>query len=253
MEERKLREREFSNRRHSEGQGCEDNKKYYSVTRKSTDFVNNWMQVNCPGKKVLDYCCGLGATSFRIIQYGASEVVGIDISDNAIAYCRNEAKKNGFEKKSSFYVMDAENMKFNDSTFDLIFCMGVLHHLDLQNAYRELIRVLKPNGKILCLEALMHNPFIQLYRKLTPKLRTAWEVKHILTVDKIKQAEMYFGNMGIYFFHLSVLLAVPLRKTVLFNPSLSFLEKVDDIILKIPGIRKNAWMALFILDSPKGK
>ncbi len=253
MEERKIREREFSNHRHPDDRVRDDNKKYYSVTRKSTDFVNKWMQANCPGKKVLDYCCGFGETSFKAAQYGSGEVVGVDISDNAIEYCRNQAKKNGLEKKVSFHIMDAENLKFDDKTFDVIFCMGVLHHLDLNNAYGELVRVLRPGGKILCLEALMHNPFIQLYRKLTPKLRTAWEVEHILTVDKIKQAEKYFGNVEIYFFHLAVLFSVPLRKTALFNPTLSFLEKIDDALLKIPGIQKNAWMALFILEEPKDK
>ncbi len=88
--------------------------------------------------------------------------------------------------------MDAEQLTFPDQTFDLIVCNGVLHHLDLRYAYPELARVLKPGGRILCLEALGYNPAIQLYRKLTPHLRTAWEAEHILTMRQVKEAGLFF-------------------------------------------------------------
>ena len=55
------------------------------------------------------------------------------------------------------------NLPFADGEFDFVCCSGVLHHLDLQQAYPQLARVLKPNGRILCLEAIGHNPIIRLH------------------------------------------------------------------------------------------
>ena len=250
MEERKLKEKEFANERYSGHFEHEQNRNYYSIARKTFAFVDEWIQTNCPGKKVLDYCCGLGETSFKVLKNDA-EVVGIDLSDKAIAHCQSEAKKHGLENKCSFYVMDAENTEFKDNSFDLAFCMGVLHHLNLQNAYQELSRLVKPEGKIFCLEALGHNPLIQLYRRLTPQMRTEWETEHILTVEKIKQAEIYFEKVDIHFFNFSTLFAVPFRNTRLFNPFLSFFEKIDNTIFNFPIFQKNAWMAIFILQNPK--
>ena len=65
----------------------------------------------------------------------------------------------------SFLVMDAESMKFEDKTFDVVYGSGILHHLNIDKAYRELARVLKPDGVAIFIEPLGHNPLINLYRK----------------------------------------------------------------------------------------
>ncbi len=87
----------------------------------------------------------------------------------------------------------ARRRRFTDTHFDLIVESCVLHHLDLERAYRELARILKSTGEIICLEALRHNVFIHLYRKLTPRLRTAWETDPILGRTEIRMAEKYFN------------------------------------------------------------
>jgi ubiquinone/menaquinone biosynthesis C-methylase UbiE len=91
--------------------------------------------------------------------------------------------------------MDGEATAFTDNHFDLIVDTAVLHHVDLQRAYRELARILTPTGEITCIEAPRHNVFIQLYRKLTPHRRTAWETHHILGRREIRMAEKYFNKV----------------------------------------------------------
>ena len=59
MEERKLEEKKFADERYSGRFQYEDNKKYYSINRKSGEFIKKWIEKNCVGKKVLDYACGL--------------------------------------------------------------------------------------------------------------------------------------------------------------------------------------------------
>lgn len=257
MELRKQKEREFYNRRTEASQRDEFtykrltySKKFYSVTRKSQTFLRRWILQRCQKKRVLDYCCGIGAFTCFLAK-GSAETVGIDISEVSIEACRKRAIDEKVDKKVSFLVMDAENLEFDNGSFDIIVCMGVLHHLDIQRAYSELARVLKLDGEIICAEPLAHNPLIQLYRKMTPHLRTEWEAEHILTRSSIKSAEKYFGKVENRFFHLATLAAVPFRNLSVFNFILSLLEAVDGVLLKTPILKWLAWQIVFVLSQPK--
>ncbi len=226
------------------------NMKYYSIERTSRELVLDTFRRDCPGKEVLDYCCGNGEDSMFIAQQGAKRVTGIDISDISVENCGNLAKRNG-PSNTHFQVADAENTGFDDDSFDFITEYGALHHLDLPKAYREMARILRPDGKIICNEVLAHNPLIHGYRRLTPKLRTPWEVEHILRRKDFNIAREYFGKVELHFFHLSTLLAVPFRKTFLFSPMLSLMEAIDSVVLKVPGLKWQAWQVVFTMSEPK--
>ena len=257
MEERKQKEIEFHNKiRDLALQKKQEtynyfwsNRKFYSITRKSIQFFQDWLIQRGQDKKVLDYCCGDGGTSITLAKQGF-QVVGIDISDISIENCRRAAVQENIAEKTTFYIMDAENMDFDDDSFDLIVCSGVLHHLDLTQAFPELARVLKPDGEIICIEPLAYNPFIQLYRKRTPHLRTEWEAEHILTLEDLDLTRKYFGHVEVKFFHLATLAAVPFRNTPWFNTFLGWLEAVDEVILRLPLIQTQAWQMIFTLSQP---
>ena len=226
------------------------NRKFYSINRRSTNFINNYLLNQYKGKKVLDYGCGDGGYSIFLAKNGI-ETVGIDISEIRIKSCKKTAEKEKVINKTSFFVMDAEKTTFQDNYFDGIICAGVLHHLDIENALKEMVRILKPEGSIICNEPLSHNPIFQLYRKLTPHLRSEWEKEHILSKKEIKLAERYFGKIEKRFFHLFALLAVPFGSTFLFKPILWFFEKIDSIMLSLPGLKWWAWQIIFILSKSR--
>ncbi|MBM4295752.1 MAG: class I SAM-dependent methyltransferase [Deltaproteobacteria bacterium] len=227
------------------------NMKYYAIERKSREVVLEWFKTYCPGSQVLDYCCGNGDDSFFIAAHGAVKVVGIDISEVSVQNCNNKAAQEGLGNLS-FQVMDAENLSFADDTFDVVSEYGALHHLDLTKAYGEIARVLRPSGRALCVEALGHNHIIHLYRKLTPHLRTPWEVEHILRRKDVDLAREYFHQVNILgFFHLATLAAVPFRKTPIFEKILGTLEAVDAMLLRLPFLQWQAWHIIFELAKPK--
>lgn len=252
MVDRKVAEREIHDSlrgEHADDAEYTSNRRFYAIDRANVDFVQHWLAARVRGRTVLDYCCGNGILSRRLAHMGAN-VTGIDISpvsiDNAKAAAAAE------QAQASFIVMDAENMTFSDDTFDYVLVSGVLHHLDLDKAYAELARVLKPTGSVIATEALKHNPAIHWYRKRTPQMRSAWEVDHILGRHEIRRAQEHFGGVRVLrFFHLASIAAVPLAGKRGFAAALRGLELVDRALLRVPGVRWLAWMAVFELTEPR--
>ena len=227
------------------------NKKFYSISKSNQDYVKRWLSERCKGKRVLDYCCGNGNFTIWLAEAGA-EAYGIDISPVSIENATKEAGHRRVSDKAKFLVMDAEATEFPDNYFDFAVVNGVLHHLELEKAYRELARILKPEGEIICTEALRHNMLIHLYRRMTPHLRTAWEVEHILGKREIERAKVWFNRVEILkFFHLATIAAVPFRKLPIFEPIRRSLSLLDEILLRLPFIRWQAWMVVFVLAQPK--
>lgn len=228
------------------------NIRFYAIVRKNERFMREWCARHVRGRKVLDYCCGTGKMSLVLAELNAAQVVGIDISAESVSSAAEIAAGRGFSDRTQFFVMDAEKTEFPDSSFDVIVCIGVLHHLDIAAAYMEIARLLKPGGVVLCAEPLAYNPLIQWYRKRTPHLRTKWESEHILTRKEVYGARKYFDDINVKFFNLATIAALPFRNTpAIFRPLLTVLELVDELILRIPGFQWQAWMVYFVLSEPK--
>jgi len=256
-EARKRAEADFHDKREADRNQMDDaeflkhypNKRFYAIARRHSDYLDDFVGQNAPGVDALDYCCGLGASSLRLLRAGA-RCTGIDISAESVATAKKLAHDNGFAEQSHFEVMDAEALTFDDDSFDLIICSGVLHHLEINAAYRELSRVLRPGGKIIALEALGHNPAIAAYRKLTPKLRTEWEADHILTSSELTLAEDFFGKVTKRYFYLLSVIPISLGGRFGSDKLIKLTDKIDDVLLKVPGIRKMAWQVVFTLEKP---
>ncbi|WP_006786920.1 class I SAM-dependent methyltransferase [Thiorhodospira sibirica] len=98
-----------------------------------------------PGLKLLDVACGSGNWLAAAAQRGA-DVSGIDISERAIAVCRRRLPD------GHFYTGVAEQLPFDNHTFDLVSCLGSLEHfLDQPKALKEMRRVAKPDARLLIL------------------------------------------------------------------------------------------------------
>ncbi len=227
------------------------NMKYYSITAMSEKYKHDWLDRHCvSGTTTLDFACGSGENGIYAASNG-SEVVGIDISPEGITNSIENAKKFCVDERCTFEVMDGENMTFEDNTFDFAVEYGALHHVDLDVALSELARVIRPNGKMMCVEALRHNPFIHYYRKRTPHLRTEWEVEHILGVESFDVMEKYFEKVDVKFFHLTALALVPIRKTFLFPVLLPLFNLIDRILLSSQSIGKYGWIMAVELSNPR--
>lgn len=99
------------------------------------------------GRKMLDVGSGNGYVLSWYAREGA-EVYGVDISSTGIDLCRKRFEHSGLH--GNFQVANAEELPFEDKTFDCVCSMGVLHHTpDTAKAVGEIFRVLKPGGRLI--------------------------------------------------------------------------------------------------------
>jgi len=200
----------------------------------------------------LDYGCGMGVHSIFPAKLGA-EVYGIDISDKSIEMAKEWAKREGVEGQTTFRVMDCEKVEFQDNCFDIVFNCGTLSCLDRQRAYSEIVRVLKPEGYLISVDTLGHNPFLNLNRKIKWKrgLRTQQTLGNILKIKDIEMAKQHFGKTEVYFYHLISWVMVPFEKVPGFNVIARFLENIDQVLLKLKFFQKYAFKVVFIFSQPR--
>lgn len=248
-DDRKLREKYFHDERFGGGDEIrKEADKYYISAVKAYGHYETLILDGCYGKRLLEYGCGTGSKVFFWAQNGA-HVSGIDISSEAIKLAKEATYKEGAAIK--FYVMDAENLEFENDSFDIVVGSGILHHLDLVSSYAELSRVLHEGGRAIFIEPLGHNPLINVYRWLTPSMRTSDE--HPLLMKDIDLAKQYFNVVDIKYFNLFALMAVPFRKYHgFFKAMLIFLNAVDQTLMTwFPFLRRFAWLIVVELRSPK--
>ena len=98
------------------------------------------------GTRCLDAGCGGGRGSILMAQSGAREVVGVDLSETNVRSCRMRASQKGLTNLS-FQQHSLVELPFEDESFDLVWCNGVLHHItDPDQGLTEIARVLKRGG-----------------------------------------------------------------------------------------------------------
>lgn len=237
------REREFHNQRFAEETRDAQDKYYFAIQDCDEKYEALVMQ-HAKGGVVLDYGCALGEWALKVAPV-ASHVHGIDISDVAIASAQASAAQRGLGN-TDFAVMDAHHTAYPDNHFDLVFGIGIIHHLDTRLSLQEVARVLKPGGVAIFREPLGCNVLINLYRSATPEARTADE--HPLVVADHAIASELFRRNDWTFYGLSTLASVPVRDTPLGGPLYRATAIVDRALLGLPGLKWQAWCALMQLE-----
>ena len=118
-------------------------------------YIADFAQFSCSaGLRVLEIGVGMGADYSRWLQAGA-RATGIDLSTASLARATQRCRRMGLQ--ADLRQGDAENLPFADSTFDVVYSYGVMHHSpDTARCIAEAWRVLKPGGSARIM--LYHHP-----------------------------------------------------------------------------------------------
>ena len=217
IKKRVEREREWHEERFSDDDLRSGTGRFYHALKNwYRDYDNYCLSSKC--HRALEVGAGLETISIENeITFSLSS---IDISTKAIAALKSKI----ISSNVTFEVADGHNLPYSDNEFDLIFARGVLHHLDLEAGISELKRVLSPKGKVVFGEPLAGNPLIQIYRLLTPKLRTPDE--RPLKSKDIKFVRNSFERISVkYYGFLTIFTAI------LTNRHSVLAERLDDFLL----------------------
>jgi ubiquinone/menaquinone biosynthesis C-methylase UbiE len=125
-----------------------------------------------PYGTVLEVGAGTGFFSLNLRQAGVVDDVHVtDISSAMVDAANRNASKLGFDIEGR--VADAECLPHADATFDLVVGHAVIHHLpDVEQAFSEMLRVLKPGGRVVvCGEPTRYGDYVA--RRLS---RATWWV-----------------------------------------------------------------------------
>ncbi|MGH8862428.1 MAG: class I SAM-dependent methyltransferase [Jatrophihabitantaceae bacterium] len=109
----------------------------------------------------LELGCGTGFFTLNLKLAGVIDEGHVtDLSPGMVEVAQRNARGLGFEVEGG--VADAERLPYDDDTFDLVIGHAVLHHIpDIDLAFREVLRVLRPGGRfVFAGEPTRHGDFV---------------------------------------------------------------------------------------------
>ena len=116
-------------------------------------------------QQILDIACGTGDFSIAIAKAmsAGSHVTGLDLSEGMLAVMREKLRAEGLEECVSAGQGDSEAMDFAPASFDCAtIAFGIRNFEHREKALEEILRVLKPGGKLVILElSVPSNPVIR--------------------------------------------------------------------------------------------
>ena len=236
-----LREKKFHNELQFKKKGRFENIFYKALYNMYKDF-NECIFKKSKNKIILDYGCGIGSITEKIVASNPSQLFGIDISEVSINKAIDNSKK--LNLQIDYSVDNCEKTKFKTETFDLIFGTGILHHLNLDKSISEINRILKDKGEMVFLEPLGTNFLINLYRKLTPKSRS--EDEHPFLKKDFDRINSLFKHVTIKYYGFFTLIFFLFYKNPQKSMMFKIISKLDYYFFKIKYFKSLAWSVLII-------
>jgi ubiquinone/menaquinone biosynthesis C-methylase UbiE len=186
------------------------------------------------GKTVLDLGCGTGENIVTLIERGA-RVIGIDISPDLIAIAQKRLSNANLE--ATVRPGSAYQTGLPDESVDVVFCMALIHHLDIKLVRDEMRRVLRKGGAIILREPIRFSKGYAWVRSLLPAREDISEFEHPLTREELATMIQPFKVEGTRYFRLPF---VPLVSRVLPSKSHAAWKVSNTILNRWPAAERYA-------------
>jgi ubiquinone/menaquinone biosynthesis C-methylase UbiE len=228
---------------------------FESCTTPEGRQIKKWLG-DLKGKTLLDLGCGLGEGAVYFAKQGA-KVTAADLSSEMLEVVLRLATLHNVKLQT--HKCTADSTLFPDNSFDVVYSGNLLHHVDVASTLKEVRRILKPGGVAVFCDPLVHNPLIQVYRRIAQDVRT--EDEHPLSMSQLNLFRNEFRLVKyecFWFFTLWIFLRFLLIERVNPNkerywkkiitehsrlePIYTPLEKWDKSFLKLmPFFKRYCW------------
>jgi SAM-dependent methyltransferase len=186
------------------------------------------------GKTVLDLGCGTGENIVPLLERGA-RVIAMDISPDLVAIAQKRLADANLE--ASVRVGSAYETGLPDESVDTIFCMALIHHLDIKLVRDEMWRILRKNGVVVLKEPIRFSKAYAWLRSLLPASEDVSEYEHPLTREELATMIQPFKVEGARYFRLPF---VPLVSRVLPSKSDTALKASNWMLRHWPAAERYA-------------
>jgi tocopherol O-methyltransferase len=101
------------------------------------------------GDDMLDVGCGMGGSSIHVAGEFGCRVTGVTLSPLQRLWAKTSARWHGVAKNTQFLCADAEQVTFDEATFDVVWSVECTEHLfDKPAFFRRAARWLRPGGRM---------------------------------------------------------------------------------------------------------
>ncbi len=196
-----------------------------------------------------EICCGTGE-AFSLYHDEIDYGIGVDVSLNMLRGAREKL----FMDRFFFMQGDATRLPLKSNSFDTVFCLGGIHHVNNRDVFfSEVHRILKPGGRFIWREPV--NDFLiwrvirDVIYRLSPHLDydTESPLRYDDTVPVLEKVGMKVDSWETYgFFGFCIFMN---SDVLFFNRLFRFLPgirkitrwaaKFDDLITNLPGMKRS--------------
>jgi SAM-dependent methyltransferase len=151
------------------------------------------------GKTVVDLGCGTGENILPLVDRRA-RVIGIDISPDLLELARQRLQN--AHREATLKIGSAYDTGLDPGSVDAIFCIALVHHLDIGRVRDEMLRILTKNGVVVLKEPIRLSKTYGFLRSLLPARENISEFEHPLTREELATITEHFEAQETRYFRL---------------------------------------------------
>jgi SAM-dependent methyltransferase len=111
------------------------------------DWMRPLQSTDAAGKRVLELGCGNASLLIHMASWRPAELIGVDLGESVRAAQKNMERIRDLDWR----IVQEDLTAFESTGFDIVYCIGVLHHLkNVQTGFQSVVRNVRPGGLFHC-------------------------------------------------------------------------------------------------------